>query len=96
MAEKEDFIVEVLDLLKDKFKRGECAKQQTDAIYGLFLENYDILVTPDELSKHYGKTREAVHGVIKRRMFEKPLRNVTLYSFKAFAKIIPASWRKKR
>ena len=95
MTEHEDFIIEVLDLLKSKFKRGDCTKEQTDAIYNLFLDNYDVMVTADDLSRHYNKSRDAIHSVIKRRMFEKPKRNITLYSFKAFSKLIPSSWRKK-
>lgn len=93
--EKEDFVIEVLDLLKSKFKRGDCTKEQTDAIYNVFIENYDVLTTADELAKHFGKTSAAVHGIIKRNMIKKPRKNMTFYSFKAFSKIVPSSWRKK-
>ena len=96
MTAQEEFIFEVLDLFKSKFKNGTCTKEQTDAVYKLMSENLDIFATADELADHYGKSRDAVHSVIKNKMFEKPKRNVTLYNFKAFSRIVPSSWRKKR
>lgn len=92
--EQQEFIIDVLDLLKDKFKTGHCTKQQTDAIYRVMSENLDLFATAEELADHYGKSTDAVHSVIKRRMFAKPKRNITLYSFKAFRKCIPSSWLK--
>lgn len=92
---EKDFIIEVLDLFKSKLKNNECTKEQTDAVYNTIIENLDIFATVDELSKHYGKSRESVYSVIKRRMIQKPKRNVTLFNFKAFAKLIPSSWHKK-
>jgi len=93
---EEDFIIEVLDLFKSKLKNGNCTKEQTDAVYKVVSENLDIFATADELARHYGKSRDAIHSVIKRRMLEKPRRNITLYSFKAFRRYIPSSWRKVR
>lgn len=92
---QEEFIIEVLDLFKSKLKNGGCTKQQTDAVYRVMSENLDLFATADELAAHYGKSKDAVFSVIKRRMFEKPKRNVTLYNFKAFQKYIPSSWRRK-
>lgn len=91
----EDFIIETLDFFKSKMKNGECTKEQTDAVYNVISENLDIFATAEEIAKHYGKSTEAVHGIIKRKMFQKPKRNITLYSFKAFRKLIPSSWRSK-
>lgn len=93
--EQEEFIIEVLDLIKSKLKNGNCTKEQTDAVYKVMSENLDIFATADEIAEHYGKSRDAVHSVIKNKMFEKPKRNVTLYSFKAFRKLIPSSWLKR-
>lgn len=92
---EEDFIIEVLDLFKSKLKDGRCTKEQTDAVYRVISENLPIFATADELASHYGKTKDAVHSVIKNRMFEKPKRNVTLYNFKAFRRVIPSSWLKR-
>lgn len=95
MDEKEQFIIEVFDLLKGKIKNGDCTKQQTDVMYDAALNILDVYATSNELAQHYGKSVEAVHGVIKRRMLEKPKKNITLYSFKAFRKIVPRSWLRK-
>lgn len=91
---EEDFIIEVLDLFRSKLKNGSCTKEQTDAVYKVVTENLDIFATADELAKHYGKSKDAVHSIIKNKMIQKPKRNVTLYSFKAFSKLIPSTWRK--
>lgn len=91
---EEDFIIEVLDLFKSKIKRGDCTKEQADAAYRAIIENMDISATADEIAEHYGKSRDAVHSVIKNKMFSKPKRNVTLYNFKEFCRKIPSSWRK--
>lgn len=96
MIGQEDFIIEVLDLFKAKLKNGNCTKEQVDAVHRIVSENLDIFATAEEIAEHYKKSTDAVHGVIKRRMFEKPKRNVTLYSFSAFSRIVPTSWRKKR
>lgn len=96
MNEQEEFIIEVLDLFARKVKNGSCTKEQTDAIYRAASETMDIFATSDEIAEHYGKSREAVHGIIKRKMFEKPRRNITLYNFKAFRKLVPRSWIKHR
>lgn len=92
----EDFIIDVLDLFKSKMKNGQCTKEQTDAVYKVISENLNIFATADEIASHYGKSRDAVHSIIKNKMFEKPRRNVTLYNFKAFRKLIPSSWHKVR
>ena len=96
MDEKEKFIIEVFDLLEEKIKNGGCTKQQTDVLYDAALNILDVYATSNELADHYGKSVEAVHGVIKRRMLEKPKKNITLYSFRAFRKIVPSSWLRKK
>lgn len=95
MTEQEEFILEVLDLLAYKVKTGGCTKQQTDAIYNVTSENLPLWATADEMANHFGKSRDAVHSVIKNKVFSKPKRNVTLYNFKEFCKKRPSSWRKR-
>lgn len=90
-----DIILDVLDFIKEQYKIGGCNKRQTDILYDAALNIVDAYATSDELAKHFGKSVEAVHGVIKRRMIEKPKKNVTLYSFRAFRKIVPKSWLRK-
>lgn len=96
MNEQEDFIIEVFDLLKSKFKKGDCTKEQTDAMYRVMSENLPIWATADEIAGHFGKSRDAVHSVIKNKLMTPPKRNVTLYNFKEFCRKIPSSWRKRR
>lgn len=93
---EEDFIIEVLDLFKSKLKNKRCTKEQTDAVYRVMAENLDMFATAEEIAEHYGKSRDAVHSVIRNKMFQKPKRNVTLYPFKAFHKVVPSSWLKAR
>lgn len=96
MKEEPDVILEVLDFIKEQYKRGDCTKKQTDVIYDAALNIVDAYATSDELAHHFGKSVEAVHGVIKRRMVEKPKKNLTLYSFRAFRKIVPSGWLCKK
>ena len=93
--EEKEFILEALDLISSKIKRGDCTKQQSDAVYELTLNILDVGATSEELAHHFGKSVEAVHGVIRRRMTVKPKKNITLYSFRAFRKIVPKSWLRK-
>ena len=69
---------------------------QVNAAYKAITENMDVFATADELAEHFGKSRVAVHGVIKRNMTAKPKRNITLYSLLNFIKVMPPSWRRKR
>lgn len=96
MTGEKEFILEILDLLRAKLKNDTCTKEQVDSVYRVVSENLDVFASAEEIAKHYGKSLDAVHGVIKRRMIEKPRRNITLYSFKAFRRIVPPSWLKKR
>ena len=96
MTPQEEFSLEVLDLLASKIKNGGCTKQQLDAIYNVTSENLPIWATADEIASHFGKTKDAVHSIIKNKLLSKPKRNITLYDFKEFCKKIPSSWRKKR
>ena len=95
MDEKTEFILEVFDLLANKLKRGDCTKEQTDAIYRVTSQELPIWVTSDELADHYGKTKSAVNGIIKRKMIPKPRRNVSMYSFNVFHKLVPKNWTHK-
>lgn len=56
--------------------------------------NMEIDGTIDDFAKFYDKSKDAVNSVIKRNLIEKPKRNIVLYPFHAFRKVIPPSWRK--
>lgn len=94
MDEKVDFILEVFDLLRDKFEHGDCTKEQADATYRVLSENLPLWATADELAAHYGKSKAAVYGIIKRKMVRKPRRNVSMYSFNLFHRLVPKNWTK--
>lgn len=92
---EEDFIIEVLDLMKSKLKSKDCTKEQYDAVSRVAAENLDLFATAEGISNHFGKSLTAVHSVIKNKLIEKPRRNVTLYNFKAFRRVVPSSWLKR-
>ena len=72
-----------------------CTMGEMKAFNHALIEHMEIDGTIDDFAEFYGKSKDAVNSVIKRRMFQKPKRNVVLYPFHAFHKIIPNSWRKK-
>ena len=80
--------------MKSKLKSRDCTKEQYDAVSRVVAENLDLFATAEEISNHFGTSLTAVHSVIKNKLIEKPRRNVTLYNFKAFRRIVPSSWLK--
>ena len=93
--EMEEITIDVLEFFIERLKDGSCPLSQLEAVYKAYAENMDVSATADELSRHFGKSKTAVHGIIKRNMTARPKRNITHYSFKNFIKVMPPSWRKK-
>ena len=91
----EQITLDVLEFFTERLKSGNCPLSQLEAVYKAYAENMDVSATAEELARHFGKSRAAVHGVITRNMTAKPKRNITHYSFKNFLKVMPSSWRKK-
>ena len=91
----EEITIDVLEFFTEKLKAGDCPLSQLEAVYKAYAENMDVSATADDLARHFGKSKVAVHGVIKRNLTTKPKRNITQYSFKNFIKVMPPSWRKK-
>ena len=91
----EEITIDVLELFIERLKAGNCPLSQLEAVYRAYAENMDVDATADDLARHFGKSKVAVHGVIKRSLTTKPKRNITHYSFKNFIKVMPPSWRKK-
>lgn len=92
-----DFKKEVRNLLRYYDKRlDDCTMAEAKSFFYVLVENSEIDGTLDDFAEHFGKSKVAVSSVIKRRMVKKPKRNVVLYSFHEFLKIIPDSWRRKR
>lgn len=92
---EKEYLIQLLDLFKTQLKNGNCSKEQEDALYNALSEIMPVGATADDIAEHFGKSRDAVHSVIKNKMLSKPKRNVTLYNFKEFCRIIPLSWRKR-
>ena len=93
--EMEEITIDVLELFIERLKGGDCPLSQLEAVYKAYAENMDVSATADDLARHFGKSKVAVHGVIKRSLTTKPKRNITHYSFKNFIKVMPPSWKKK-
>ena len=52
-----------------------------------------MYATADDLAAYYGKTKDAVHLIVHRKLLSKPKRRV-LYDFREFRRVIPEKWRK--
>lgn len=92
---EKEYLIELLDFFKVQLKNDRCTKAQEDALYRAISEVMPISATAEDIAEHFGKSTDAVHSIIKRKMFSKPKRNITLYNFKEFCRIIPLSWRKR-
>lgn len=90
-----EILLEFIDFFRAKVESDSLTLSEMQSVARCFMENLDLYATIDELSEHYNKSKDAVNGIIKRKMIQRPRRNVVLYSFSAFHKIIPESWRKK-
>jgi len=90
-----DLLTEILDYYKYKIENNLCTTEEIESASKVLAENMEVYGTIDDFSKFYGKSKDAVNSVIKRSMLEKPKRNVVLYRFRAFQRIVPKNWRKK-
>lgn len=94
--EGNNLLSEILGFYKHKVDTGGCTPEEIRNAEKILLENMETYGTLDDFATFYGKSKDAVSSVIKRRMFQKPRRNVVLYPFHIFVRIIPNSWRVKR
>ena len=85
---------EIFGFYKYKIDNDLCTPEEIENAAKLVQQEVGIYASIEDLAKFYGKSKDAVSGVIKRRMFEKPRRNIVLYSFRAFQKYVPDSWRR--
>jgi hypothetical protein len=90
-----ELLLEFLAFLEDKIKNDELLAEEYESIAKTIEENIPLYGTADDLANFYGKTKDAVWGIIKRNVVEKPRRNIVLHSFRAFSRKVPSSWRKK-
>lgn len=89
-------LLEILDYYKKRIEEDTCTMEEMNDALRVLEQNMELHGTISDFAKFYGKTYEAVNGVIKRRMIAKPKKNLTLYNFAIFRKLIPESWREKR
>lgn len=89
----EDAIVSTLLFWVKKVKRGDCTREQEQAFLDMIDTHANVLGTPDEIADFYGKSKDAVYDVIKRKYIGKPKRNIVMYSFSRFRKVAPKSWK---
>ena len=90
-----DIKEELRTILRFYEKRlDNCTMAEAKATAEMLMNNMELSGTIDDFAEFYGKSKDAVSGVIKRNLVAKPKRKV-LYPFHAFRKVIPKSWRKK-
>ena len=90
-AKKE--LLEILDYYKFRVQNG-CTMDEINSTLKMLENHMQIEGTLDNFAEFYGKSKTAVSSQIKRNLIAKPKKNVTLYPFHKFRKIIPESWRK--
>ena len=86
---------EILRYYEYKIDSGSCQMSEMESITHILMENMEINGTIDDFASFYKKSKDAVNSVIKRRMITKPKRNVVLYPFHVFRRLIPENWRTK-
>ena len=89
-------IIETLKFWIRLVKHKGCTREQEIIILNAISENTETQATVEELASFYGVSKDAINGIIKRKYIGRPRRNVVLYSFSKFRKLVPESWRKKR
>lgn len=61
---------EILSFYKYKVDNNLCTPAEIEAASKVLQENMEIYGTIDDFARFYGKSKDAVNGVIKRRMIE--------------------------
>lgn len=91
----DNLLSEILGYYKYKVDNGLCTPEEIRNAEKVLVENMETYGTIADFAEHFGKSKDAVNSVIKRRFIGRPKRNVVLYPFQKFLKIIPVSWRVK-
>ena len=86
---------EILQYYKDKVDNNLCTMEEMESACKVLEENMEIYGTIGDFARFYGQSKDAVSSVIKRRMIDKPKRNVVLYRFHKFRRLIPEKWHRK-
>lgn len=91
-----EILSEILGYYKYKVDHNLCTMSEIDGAIRALENNMEINGTISDFAEFYGKSKDAVNGIIKRNLVDKPKRNVVLYPFHKFRLKVPESWRKKR
>lgn len=86
------FLITTLHFWIRKIKHGDCTREEKQAVLDAIESYGGAYGTIDDFADFFGKSKDAVSSVIKRRYIGKPKRNVVMYSFSKFLKIVPKSW----
>ena len=86
---------EILQYYKDKVDNNLCTMEEMESACKVLEENMEIYGTIGDFARFYGQSKDAVSSVIKRRMIDKPKRNVVLYRFHKFRRLVPEKWRRR-
>lgn len=87
---------EVLGYYKYKVDNNLCTMAEMQDALNAMECNMEIYGTVEDFARFFGKSKDAVNGIIKRNVYEKPVRGLVLRSFHKFVKRVPDSWRVKR
>jgi hypothetical protein len=90
----DSLLSEILAYYKHKVDNNLCTPEEMASAEKALLENMTVYGTADDFAQFFGKSKDAVNGIIKRNVLEKPRRNVVLHSFQAFIKRVPETWKK--
>lgn len=90
-----EVLLEMLGYYYYKVYNDLCISEEMESVIRILDDNMAMHGTIDDFAKFYGKSKDAVNGIIKRKMIQKPRRNVVLYPFHVFRRLVPDSWRKK-
>lgn len=63
---------EILGFYKYKVDNNLCTPEEIKDAEKVLVENMEVYGTINDFAEFYGKSKDAVSSVIKRRMFEKP------------------------
>ena len=88
-----DLLCEFLDFIKQRIETDSLTLEEQQALLRLLEESIPVYATAEDLAKYYGKSKDAVHLIVHRRLLSKPKRRV-LYNFKEFRKVIPDKWKR--
>lgn len=87
------YLIGVLEFYIDRIKSNTCTMSEIESAARTITENMEVYGTISDLAKFYGKSENAVKMQINHKMIDKPKRNVVLYPFQKFHKLVSDKWR---